>query len=1160
MNDVHIGVSGATNGHNAADARALANDEQRRASDPRVSAFVTASAGSGKTKLLTDRLLRLMLAGTPPGRIQCLTFTRAAAAEMAVRLQRRLGEWVTLPDDRLAAQLRALEVVPDEDTVDRARALFADVLDVPGSMRIGTIHAFCQSLLHRFPLEAGLSPQFDLIDEVDARAERDGAREDELARADPAALATLAGALTADQFGQRVGVLAAAAPRLGDRLGIPGPARVAALRRALGARFATEAEVLADAVAWDEGPVRRAAHAMHAKGSAGVAEKGRRVLEWLGLPPALRVEHWAQWRDEFFTAAGAVRGATVFAAKKLADAEPEVVPAMLAEAERIAAADGQAAALRIAAATDRLLSLAAPILDGYARRKRDRGLLDYTDLISRTDQLLRDPGAAWVMFKLDGGIEHLLLDEVQDTAPDQWRIAHTLAAEFFTGAGAVDKHRTFFAVGDPKQSIFSFQGADPTEFERSRDRMRRRVKDAEAEWRDVPLDVSFRSTVPVLDLVDAVFADEAATPGVHAPDAGGMHHVAARVGQAGQVELWPLTPRPEAQAREPWTVPDANGQQVSAPQRLADALARRIRELIGTPLPSRGRALAAGDVLVLVRRRDNFARALVRALKSADVPVAGLDRLDLQAQSAVQDILALCDTLLLPEDDLSLACVLTSPLGGLDDDDLIRLTDGRGRRPLWETLRGRAEEEPRWARCVEMIAGLMNRADHVTPHALLAEILGEAGGRARLLARLGPEAAEPVDELLRSALDYAALHPPSLQGFLQWVRSAGTEVKREAEGAGAAVRVMTSHGAKGLQAPLVILPDTTSLPPDDTSFSWLRDPAGGAEWPVWKPTGEGSCAALDGARAAAEADRIREYNRLLYVALTRAEDRLIVCGCQTSKALDPRCWYRLVEAGFARLDPVRAPFGPEWDGEASSVGAGQAEAPDRVEPAHAGPGEHAPLPAWMGAAPEWRPAAAPAEPALPRLLAPSRPDNARLGPVPAAASPVREAEVAVRRRRGVAVHELLQHLPALPPGDQDAAARARANELGFPDAAAEALSVLGHPALAGLFGPGSRAEQPLSGLVNGVVVNGVVDRLAVTDGEVLLVDYKSGRAAPGDVADTPVLYLRQLAAYRGVLRAAMPGREVRCVLVWTDGATVVPVPGTLLDAYAPGGRAGAAAA
>ena len=1135
-----VGRVGQLSGPAANPATTRANDEQRVASDPAVSAFVTASAGSGKTKLLTDRLLRLMLAGTPPGRIQCLTFTKAAAAEMAVRLQRRLGSWVTLDDPGLSAELRALVVEPTQEALDRARALFADVLDVPGSMRIGTIHAFCQSLLRRFPLEAKLSPRFQLIDETEARQERDRAREAELTRADPGALARLAGLLSADQFGAKIAALVGQAPRLGDRLSLPDRRRT--LRRALGASFETAAELIADAVLFEEAELRRAVHAMHRHGSPSIVKKAERMLGWLGLTPDLRAEHWTEWRSEFFTKSNEVRGHGTFANDKLAARDASVIAAMLAEAERVACVDGELGAIRLAAATDDLLSLATPILAAYAGRKRDAGLLDYPDLIERTGRLLENPGAAWVLFKLDGGIDHLLLDEVQDTAPDQWRIAHTLSEEFFAGSGARAVRRTFFAVGDPKQSIFSFQGAEPSEFERARDRVRGRVRDAGQSWRDVTLDVSFRSTTPVLDLVDAVFADPAATPGVDQP--GGLHHVAARAGQAGRVELWPLAPSAKRDERAPWSVPDRNETEVSGLQRLATTLAARLAAEIGSG------EVAAGDVLVLVQRRGTFARTLVRSLKTAGVAVAGLDRLDLAAQAAVQDLLALCDTLLLPGDDLSLACVLTSPLGGLDDHDLIELTAART-ASLWEVLRARAAERPAWQSAWSMLSGLLGRADHVTPHALLASALGEWGGRARLLARLGPEAAEPIDELLRLALEHTRAHPPSLQGFAHWMRRAGAEVKREAEGSGDAVRVMTAHGAKGLQARLVVLADTTGMPPTDDAFTWVPDPATGAQWPVWRPSAEWDCPALAAAREIRDRDRTAEHNRLLYVALTRAEDRLIVCGWAPRAAPAARCWYRLVEAGFARLTTDRRPFGPEWEGEIEVLTAPQSAAPDR-RAASARDRPDTAMPAWAGVAPNWRPRPPPAERLLPRPLAPSRPEGVRLGPVPAAASPIHAADLAARRRRGEVVHELLQHVPLLPPAGRVSAARARAAMLGHAGAADDAIGVMNAPELHELFGPGSRAEQPLTGLVDGVVVSGVVDRLVVLPDRVVLADYKTGRTPPGDVARTPVLYLRQLAAYRAVVRGAFPGRDVRCILVWTDSPVIVHVPDALLDRHAPG--------
>jgi len=1144
-----------------ASPRDRANAEQLLASDPAVSAFVGASAGSGKTKLLTDRLLRLMLAGAKPERIQCLTFTKAAAAEMQVRLQKTLGKWVTLDTPELQRELRALEVEPTDQTLQDARALFARVLDLPGGMRIGTIHAFCQSLLRRFPLEAALSPHFRLVDDRDAEDALTEAREDMLAHASSprlrAALDSIAGLATEAQFGRHVAALQADLPRLRRALDL-GDALEAAQRSALGVNAANETDIVANAVNWQVEPELRAAARIVARlGAKTCAERAQRILDWLGLETEDRTEHWQAWCEEFLTKEARPRAAGAFVSKAVTEKHADLAQVFLAECQRILAVSDACRALRVAAVSAALLTLAAPVLTAYAAHKEAAGLLDYDDLIGRTRDLLKNPGTAWVLYKLDGGLDHLLLDEVQDTAPAQWRIAQALTEEFFAGAGAREADRTVFAVGDRKQSIYSFQGADAEEFERSRAELARRVEAAGKPWREAELDVSFRSTRPVLELVDRVFADALAAEGV--VEAGQtLTHYADRADHAGAVELWPLAPLPDVIQPLPWAVADRNQGLTSAPQKLAETLAGWIADETGggVMLESRDRKLAPGDVMVLVRPRNDFARALVRALKSRGVPVAGLDRLVLTEQPAVQDLLALADALLLPQDDLSFACVLTSPLGGIDDDSLMDLAVGRRGR-LWEALRDRADEREDWRAAWRFFASLLARVDFVAPHALFSEALGPLGGRARLYARLGPEAAEPVDELLNAALSYGSTHPPSLQGFLHWLRRSAAEVKRETEGAGNLVRVMTVHGAKGLQAPLVILPDTTSLPPDEGAILWATDHTSRVEVPLWSPRRELRCAAVDALREQARRRRMAEHNRLLYVALTRAEDRLVVCGWQTRRGLDEACWYRLVERGFAGL-PALSEFFPHWGDAMLRYATPQRSEPELAS-VLAGAAPAMPLPGWAGRAPDWRAAAPPAEPARPQRLAPSRPEGVELGPVPAAASPLTARDARENGfRRGRLIHTLLQYLPDLPADRRAAAAHAWLDRPGHGLAGGEAehltaetLAVLGHPALAPLFGAGSRAEVPLTGVVAGSVVGGLVDRLAVLADRVLVADFKTNRRPPGRVEDTPVPYLRQMAAYRAVLRGIFPGRDVVCALVWTRASRVVILPDALLDPRSP---------
>lgn len=1142
-------------------ARQRANREQLVASDPAVSAFVAASAGSGKTKLLTDRLLRLMLSGAAPERIQCLTFTKAAAAEMAVRLQTTLGRWVTMPDEDLADALDKLRVEPTPENRATARALFAKVLDLPGGMRIGTIHAFSQSLLRRFPLEAAISPHFQLVDDRDADDALTEAREEMLANANTPvmaeALRMLAGLARADDFGGHVKTLQTDRDRLRDALAL-GDQLAGAQRRVLGVTADDEDAILAAAVEWlGEGALRDAARQVLA-GAKGKTyrDTATGVLDWLSLDAEQRAAGWDEWRSLFLKKSDGLPCAGVTLVGK-SFCGTDVETRYLEEADRILRVEECRRSLRAANVSAALAVLAGPVVQGYARRKDEAGLLDYEDLIGRTRGLLVDPGAAWVLYKLDGGLDHLLLDEVQDTAPQQWKIAHALTGEFFSGLGAQERERTVFAVGDRKQSIYSFQGADTAEFDRSHDQLARRVRNAGKVFQDVPLDVSFRSTAPVLKLVDAVFADPLARPGVVA-DGDTLTHFADRAGHAGMVELWPLAPRPDPAPHEAWVVPERNQSQTSAPQQLAEALADWIRDQTNgsVMLESKGRPLVPGDVLILVRRRNAFARSLMRALKTRGVPVAGLDRMVLTEQPAVQDLMALADALLLPSDDLTFACFLTSPLGGLTDDELSDIALDRP-GSLWDALRGRADERPSWRRAADFFAGLLGRVDFVPPYALFEEALGSGGGRARLFARLGPEAAEPVDELLNAALSYASRHPPSLQGFLHWLRRSGAEIKRETEAAGDLVRIMTVHGAKGLQAPLVIVPDTTALPKDDGSIVWADDAITRRQVPLWAPRKEFVCEAMDQLRATERQRQIEEYNRLLYVALTRAEDRLLVCGWET-RGIKDQCWYSAVRRGFETQVPEREAMG-RWDGDILRLRSPQIAAPDVHRPPTRGVAA-APLPGWIGSAPDWRPLGLPPEPPRPVPLAPSRPEGADHGPVPAAESPLAERDVGGRRfRRGQLIHELLQHLPDLPPDERWDAAVAYldkpAHELPGGEAeriADEVLGVLNHPDLAPLFGPDGRAEVPLTGVIGDAVIGGLVDRLVVLPDRVLVADFKTNRQTPGRVEDTPAMYLRQMAAYRALLCEIFPDRTVICALIWTRTARVAVLPGALLDSHKPG--------
>jgi len=1135
-----------------------ANAEQRAASDPNTSAFVAASAGSGKTKLLTDRLLRLMLSGTRPERILCLTYTKAAAAEMTIRLNRRLGEWVAMPEEKLDAQLHALGLRPGTESRQRARKLFADVLDLPGGMRIGTIHAFCQSLLRRFPVEAGLSPHFMLEDELDATTRLREARELTLAQPkNRAAIAALAGETDEQSFIALTGNLNAGQNDLHALLREFGPDGIADMQSAaLNAAGHAHEDILRAALKWErEHDLHRAISRIAGAGTNTGRDWAQRRLAWLAHDLENRFLNWVDYASEYFIKSGERRSLKILTGKALAAEQDHLHAELALEQARLEDIQERRNAARLAALNAQLLSLVAPILQRDAAIRSERANLTYGDLISMTAKLLKDPGAAWILYKLDGGIDHLLLDEVQDTAPAQWKIAEAIAEEFFAGIGASEQKRSIFAVGDAKQSIFSFQGADLHSFEAYRAKFRNRVLHAGAAWLDGELSVSFRSTAPVLQLTDAVFSEGGACAGVALP--GTLSHGVSRLGQAGSVTLWPLTEAEAAPDLPAWAVPDDYATELSAKTGLARALAREIKTLLqGHVLPSRGRTLTPGDILILVRHRDDLVAAITRELKVSDIPVAGADRMVLTEQQAVSDLLALCDSLLLPEDDLAFAQFLASPLGGLSDDSLMQLAIGR-HATLSATLARRCAERADWLDAQEFFSVLRSRADFIAPFALLSEALGPLGGRARLLARLGPEAAEPIDELLAEALAFARRDPVSLQNFVFQLRQSGAEIKREAEAGGDIVRIMTVHGAKGLQAPLVILPDTTGMPKTRDTLFWLTPPQQPeTQIPIFCPRAELRSQAVREAVDESRTAQNEEQNRLLYVALTRAEDELIICGAKPKKSPSPACWYESVRLGFDRLGVA-----PDTDGK-RVFATSQTADPDRAV-AVAASVDNSSIPVWAGGAPLWRPLPPAAENIRPEPLAPSRntEDEAKRA---VTASPVGKNLGALRQARAAAlakgrmVHALLQHLPDIAPPDRVPAA-ARYLDYAAAELAPAArtaiaqsvLAILDDPELRPLFGAQSRAEAPITGVVGDVEIGGLIDRLAVGEREILLADYKTDRQPPEQAEGIPTAYLRQLAAYVALLAQIYPSHRIHCVLIWTETAAKMMVPAHLLGLHAP---------
>ena len=1161
------------------DALAIATNAQRRATTPDHSAWVEANAGTGKTKVLTDRVTRLLLDGVKPERILCLTFTKAAAAEMRNRLAHQLGRWALGDDAKLDDGIaKLIDRAPTATERVVARRLFARVLDAPGGINILTIHAFCQALLKRFPLEAGVAPGFEILDEAEAQTILRRVQDEQmeaLARLDAppalaAALASVAGKVSIAEYAElmtrllseRAWLLA----RIGDEAGLQ-RVRVR-LAKEMGCGVDDTAESLTgnaclDA-AFDAAALGEAARAL-AKGGKQDKVRSAVMAEWLASTdrPAMLTDY----AGAFFTAKGEILARL---ATKAAIAEmPGIEDVLLREAKRLAEVLDRINGAALVERTLALLRLGLDITDRYTRAKRRRAVLDYDDLIVATRRLLESAeSAAWVLFKLDGGIDHVLVDEAQDTNPDQWEVIRRLTEEFFVGDGAVGRSRTIFAVGDTKQSIFGFQRADPRKLKEMREWFDERSRVADRMFVPVELNVSFRSTPAVLDAVDWVFGEIEAAKGVAEP--GDVIHLPSRKNEPGRVELWPLVVGSEDKADTTDIVGAGSGGGPALPhQRLAQLIAVHAKGLIGTERRARdGEKLHAGHFMVLVRRRNEFVNALVRALKREGVEVAGVDRLNLGQELAIQDLLAMARFVLLPQDDLNLAALLKSPLIGLQEEQLFALAWKRTSH-LWRALRERRAEAP-FAAAYAALSDWLRRADYETPFDFFARVLGPEGGRRRLLERLGREASDPIDELLARALQYQGIEGGSLQGFLRWFETGGGEIKRDLDqNRRRELRILTVHASKGLQAPIVYLPDTTRVPRDSERLLAGAD----GEARLWLPRTDDANEAARAWRGEARDRALEEQNRLLYVAMTRAEDRLYVGGWVGSRKPDRGCWYERIETGLrasseaadsddglhARARAVARPFDftaalgvDGWEGDGYElINQGRIVETEQPELPIA---DEAPLPDWWSQP-------APEEPDPPAPLAPSQPLPDEAAAEPRAYSPL-IADDPRRWRRGLLLHDLLRHLPGLPSSARSDAARRflaqPAHELPPEDVeswAAEALSVTETPAHAALFAQGSRAEVPLIGTVKTArgtfTVSGQVDRLAVSATEVLIVDYKTNRPPPDSAAGVALAYRRQLALYRSLLQQIYPGRTVRAFLLWTAAPRLMEISAETLDKSMP---------
>ncbi|PIB26520.1 double-strand break repair helicase AddA [Amylibacter kogurei] len=1095
---------------------------QIRAADPAKSTWVSANAGSGKTRVLTDRVARLLLHGTDPQKILCLTYTKAAAAEMQIRLFQRLGEWAMMEESDLRDALLKLgepkEVLTD-DKLRLARTLFASALETPGGLKIQTIHSFCDALLRRFPVESGVSPQFEMMnDRQKAQICADilenmasgefqnvfdefaqfftGADSDEL-------LAEIV--KNRDDFNRK--------PKPHD-FGLSGDETLEMISAAV---FTDQNRAILSKLAelMESGGVTDIKNAPTILAALSTSDTNNALQK---LESVLLTGAGAKTTGPFSAKIDKVPGQ---AALKKGDPFRNEINDLMRMVEAVR---DQRLSLLSFQRTKALHRFAGIFLEQFDAYKMQTGLLDYDDLINRARQLLTQSSmASWVLYRLDGGIDHILVDEAQDTSAQQWDVVQQLHAEFTSGESANDAQRTLFIVGDEKQSIYSFQGADPRIFGDIKNHFSTQLAQVNNPLASQDLLYSFRSAAPIMRLVDNVFQN--------LPEnrfQNDVQHIAFKSEMAGRIDLWPVIEKGEKPAENPWYQPNNS----PAPDDPRILLARQIADEISTIIKSgqlievdnKIRPVKAGDFLILVRSRGALFKAIIKELKSAMVPVAGADRFEVGAELAVQDIMSLLKFAATAEDDLSLAESLRSPIIGISEGELFSLAHGR-KGYLWQELRTKSDQ---FANAHKIVSDIRNKADFERPYDLIERILIDHNGRQNLIARLGPEAEDGIDELLYQAMQYEQTEAPTLTGFLHWFASDEMQIKRQMDSAGNTVRVMTVHGAKGLEAPIVILPDTAQEKQRDRNQLITLENG----LISWKTLSNDANKAQMAASQTQKSLDTRERMRLLYVALTRAESWLIICGAG-DLGKSGETWYELISSGMEHmpvetiahpvLGDIKSVCNEAWHG----VGTADENSDDQqIDP-----------PIW-------------AKTTAKKLPRPAQPISPSSLPGAKALSGENDGlSVEQAMERGTQIHLLLEHLPRVPRGEQFAFGenllRTRYDDLHereITKLCQEAIAVTSAQELEFLFAPNSLAEvnitAPLMG-AHGLIMDGIIDRLVVTPEKLWVIDYKTNAIVPAHPEQTPAGILAQMGAYLVAIKQIYPQHEIELAILWTRNAKLM---------------------
>lgn len=1052
--------------------------------------WVDASAGTGKTKTLVDRVLSLLLEGVPLRKILCITFTKAAATEMKVRVLDQLQSWLLLDDINLMERVLALMEHPEtlKKSAPQCREIFVQVVDHLDALRIQTIHSFCQEILNLFPLEAQIPPSFEMIDESESHlifkeAFHQTLRDQTITEAFRLLL----------NFYQQGAIETMIQDILGDAL----------LATELEATAFETPQVVLNITFQDAPPFALSPEIIDAlmQTTKGDQTLIQGLITWHTSAKDLKA--FQRYKTLYLTQKNEPRAR--LCSKKILDMHPQFQDILESQADWVTQKNGALQELQAHQVTQALCCVAQKVKKSFTTLKTQRGVLDYDDLIQNTKNLLaHTPDAEWIRFKLDGGVDHILVDEAQDTSPYQWQILISLMADFFSGNSATEVRRSVFIVGDPKQSIYSFQGANADYFRQLKRSMEDYVTASQNPWKTVKLEKSFRSNAAILNVVDHILSKQSVLLQEAVEEFHNVQHESARHQDGGIVELWPLiTPDKDSAPSQDL---DDDIPPLALTQVLAQKIADKIKEILvhKTMLPSQNRVATPGDILILVQRRNRFMYDLIKSLKAHNIPVNGPDRLKLCEQIYIQDLMAFGSFLILPEDDFNLACLLKSPLFNLTDQDLEALIFHKNEsHSLWQALKNNAAYAPIYAYLKEYL----NRVDYLSPFELYQHLMIQGQGRIKFRARFGSEADDGIDAFLKMTLDGSLHKHETLRQFLSRLITHQPEIKRDFSSAGSgAVRIMTAHGAKGLQAPIVFMPDTTRIPKELNVLLW--DPTD--QKVHWNAPSKSATNTIKSLKSSERDKMYTEYLRLLYVALTRPQDQLYIGGWQTKLNTQKSSWYDLIQETLRELNTTSCPVSKSLTYTAVqerhiSFDAQKFETTvnDNIVD----------IPSWFSTPAKY-------ERSAQETIAPSHD--------PTSTKSVQDA-YAEQRAEGTLLHKLLEH-------PQQAPEIFKQHKVVDPQKKMDLLDLvqrtLENPEFKELLDLPCLKEMPIMGTIDGKLVKGQIDRVVIEEDCLTIIDYKSDQIYPKKPEDIPPKYVAQLKAYETLMRPLYPNKEIVCKILW----------------------------